>query len=110
MFAKCLQFDTNIESIIHNQFKYMSDDDIKDDKDEVEAPIGDIDPEAVSPIIEPEEDLEVPVDDLGFGGEDEFGDPLIKPIKRGVDDEEPAEDQAEEEDSEDDPYDDIDEW
>ncbi len=90
----------------------MSDDDLKDDKekDEIDAPAGDIDPEAVSPIVEPEEDLELPADDLGFGGEDEFGDPLIKPAKKVVDEEETVDEIAEDEDAEDEPYDDVDEW
>lgn len=91
----------------------MSDDEVKvdeKDKDEVDLPEGEIDPDAVAPIIEPEDDLELPADDLGFGGEDEFGDPLIKPVKKTADEEESVDEAVEEEDGEDEPYDDIDEW
>ncbi|MES3005014.1 MAG: hypothetical protein V4690_02800 [Patescibacteria group bacterium] len=88
------------------------DEPLKDDdkeKDEIDLPIGDIDPEAAAPIIEPEEEADLPADDLGFGGEDEFGDPLIVPTKKPSDDvsaEEEAE--AEEEELPEDGYDDVD--
>jgi len=90
------------------------DEPLKDEdkeKDDVDLPVGDIDPGAVAPLVEPEEEVDVVVDDLGFGGEDEFGDPLIKPVKKGIEGE-TVDEIADEEDEElpDDKYDDEDPW